>query len=146
MAGIINVDEGLIMHGGRVTYQNSQVWLMEDTILSNILIGRPLNKERLKMVYEVTELDEELKLFLFKERTKLIENLYLSEVQKRKIILARTLYTEAHIFLLDSPFREMPLEVSSRIMANIKIYFPHETFIVSTIYPNLAAFDKTLVF
>lgn len=54
------------MHGGRITYQNSQIWLMEDSIQANVLIGRPFDKERLKLVYDVSGLSEELELFLFK--------------------------------------------------------------------------------
>lgn len=51
IAGIINYDSGLIMYGGRMTYQNSQIWLMEDSIQANVLIGRPFNRDRLKLVY-----------------------------------------------------------------------------------------------
>ena len=105
LSGIINCDAGLIMHGGRMTYQNSQIWLMEDSIQANVLIGRPFNKDRLKLVYEVSGLNEELELLLFKERTKVNQLLQLTEGQKRKIMLARTLYTEADIYLLDFPFK-----------------------------------------
>jgi ABC-type transport system involved in cytochrome bd biosynthesis fused ATPase/permease subunit len=61
-------------------------------------------------------------------------------------MLARTLYTEADIFLLDDPFKGIPFETAHRILKNIRIYFNDQTFIINTQYPNCPSFDKTIIF
>ena len=61
-------------------------------------------------------------------------------------MLARTLYTEADIYLLDLPFSGLTFETANNIMKRIKIHYLEQTFVVCTMFPDINSFDKMLIF
>lgn len=58
----------------------------------------------LEKVYDITQLGMELRGFIKKDNTIMSEVNYFTEGQKRRIAIARAIYGQPDILLLDDPF------------------------------------------
>ena len=69
-----------------------------------MIFGRKVDEERYQKVLLITELDEDIKSFPDKDVTIVGEKgIMLSGGQKSRISLARALYSDCDIYLLDDP-------------------------------------------
>ena len=89
---------------GRLTYTDQESWIFGDTIRQNILFGESFDEDRYNRTIELCALPQDLKqlprgdLFVIGER-----GISLSGGQKARISLARAIYRQADIYLLDDP-------------------------------------------
>ncbi|XP_042496376.1 ABC transporter C family member 3-like [Macadamia integrifolia] len=96
---------GAIMLNGTKAYVAQSPWIQSGKIVENILFGKEMDKERYKMVLEACSLEKDLELFAFGDQTIIGERgINLSGGQKQRIQIARALYHDADIYLLDDPF------------------------------------------
>ncbi|KAJ3303599.1 hypothetical protein HDV03_003676 [Kappamyces sp. JEL0829] len=87
-----------------VAYVSQTVWLMNDTIRSNILFGEPYDEERYYRVLEGCALLHDLETLQYGDLTQIGEKgVNLSGGQKQRVSLARASYSSASIVLLDDP-------------------------------------------
>ncbi|XP_043712376.1 ABC transporter C family member 3-like [Telopea speciosissima] len=96
---------GAIKLNGTKAYVAQSPWLQSGKIEDNILFGKEMNKERYDMILEACSLKKDLELFTFGDQTIIGERgINLSGGQKQRIQIARALYHDADIYLLDDPF------------------------------------------
>ncbi|CAG2118899.1 unnamed protein product, partial [Medioppia subpectinata] len=82
----------------------------------NILFGREYDERRYKDVVRVAALERDLKIFPFGDRTLVGEKgVSLSGGQKARITLARSLYKNADICLMDDPLSAVDAAVAEHI-------------------------------
>jgi len=87
---------------GGVAYAAQESWVQNETIRNNILFGSPYNEERYKEVIYQCGLARDLSLFDAGDNTEVGEKgLTLSGGQKARITLARAIYSQAQILILD---------------------------------------------
>ena len=87
---------------GGIAYAAQESWVQNETIRDNILFGSPFDEERYKKVIYQCGLTRDLSLFEAGDRTEVGEKgLTLSGGQKARITLARAVYSNAEILLLD---------------------------------------------
>jgi ABC-type multidrug transport system fused ATPase/permease subunit len=73
--------------------------------MDNILFGLPMNRERYKEVIRVCCLEKDLEMLEFGDNTEIGERgINLSGGQKQRIQLARAVYQDCDVYLLDNIF------------------------------------------
>lgn len=86
------------------------------TLQDNILFGKTLNQELYDDVMYACDLQTDLKTFPAGDRTEIGENgVNLSGGQKQRISLARAVYSEADIYLLDDPLSAVDYRTEENI-------------------------------
>ncbi|XP_042487805.1 ABC transporter C family member 3-like [Macadamia integrifolia] len=96
---------GVIRLNGTKAYVAQSPWIQSGKIVDNILFGKQMDKERYEMILEACSLKKDLELCSFGDQTIIGERgINLSGGQKQRIQIARALYHDADIYLLDDPF------------------------------------------
>ncbi|XP_043704659.1 ABC transporter C family member 3-like isoform X1 [Telopea speciosissima] len=96
---------GSIKLNGTKAYVAQVPWIQSGKIVDNILFGKEMDKEKYEMILEACSLKKDLELFAFGDQTIIGERgINLSGGQKQRIQIARALYYDADIYLLDDPF------------------------------------------
>ncbi|CAG2100360.1 unnamed protein product [Medioppia subpectinata] len=107
---------GSIHMNGTVSYAAQEPWSFNNSVRNNILFGREYDERRYKDVVRVAALERDLKIFPFGDRTLVGEKgVSLSGGQKARITLARSLYRNADIFLMDDPLSAVDAAVAEHI-------------------------------
>ncbi|CAI9114291.1 OLC1v1014977C1 [Oldenlandia corymbosa var. corymbosa] len=90
---------------GSVAYVSQASWIQSGTIRENILYGKPMNKVKYDEAIRVTALDKDIESFDYGDLTEIGQRgVNMSGGQKQRIQLARAVYSDADIYLLDDPF------------------------------------------
>ncbi|KAJ7916159.1 multidrug resistance-associated ABC transporter [Mycena leptocephala] len=88
--------------GRGVSYVAQESWVLNDTIKNNILFNAPMDAQRYKKVLYQCCLERDLELFDAGDETEVGEKgLTLSGGQKARVTLARAIYTDSQVILLD---------------------------------------------
>ncbi|KAF5947197.1 hypothetical protein HYC85_013154 [Camellia sinensis] len=96
---------GIVQVHGKVAYVSQTAWIQTGTIQENILFGSNTEKHRYQEVLEKCSLIKDLELLPFGDCTIIGERgINLSGGQKQRVQLARALYQDADVYLLDDPF------------------------------------------
>ncbi|CAK4777883.1 unnamed protein product [Aphanomyces euteiches] len=107
---------GNIFVGGRIAYFSQQSWIQNLTIRENILFGKPYDREKYNRVIEACALPKDLSLFAAGDRAEIGQKgINLSGGQKARVCLARACYSDADIFILDSPLSAVDAIVQNEI-------------------------------
>ncbi|KAE9537850.1 hypothetical protein AGLY_005822 [Aphis glycines] len=108
--------KGSISLRGVVSYASQEPWLFAGSVKQNILFGSPMDKKRYDKVIEVCALKLDLEQFPHGDRTIVGEKgISLSGGQKSRINLARAIYKQADIYLLDDPLSAVDTEVGKHL-------------------------------
>ena len=91
-------------------------WIQNSNIQENILFGSPMNNKRYKNVLRVCSLEKDLEILEHGDQTEIGERgLNLSGGQKQRIQLARAVYQDRDIYLLDDIFSAVDAQTGSEI-------------------------------
>ncbi|RHY85045.1 hypothetical protein DYB26_000706 [Aphanomyces astaci] len=116
LLGEMDKFNGSIFVGGRVAYYSQQAWIQNMTIRDNILFGHPYDRVKYNNVLAACALSKDLTLFPAGDRTEIGQKgVNLSGGQKARISLARVCYSDADIFILDSPLSAVDAIVQNEI-------------------------------
>lgn len=106
-----------LKRGVSVSYASQESWILSESFRSNILFGRPFNGDRYKAVIEACSLEEDLKRFPQGDETCIgPRGVSLSGGQKARLNLARAVYSEADVYLLDDPLSAVDTRVAQHIV------------------------------
>ncbi|XP_062178955.1 ABC transporter C family member 8-like isoform X2 [Phragmites australis] len=90
---------------GSVAYVSQNSWIQSGTVRDNILFGKPYNKELYEKAIKACALDKDIENFDHGDLTEIGQRgLNMSGGQKQRIQLARAVYNDAEVYLLDDPF------------------------------------------
>ncbi|NXX28875.1 MRP7 protein, partial [Nicator chloris] len=116
----------LIKQGGRVYVYDleqgfglatQEPWIQFTTVRENILFGREYDARLYEEVLEACALSEDLNILPAGDQTEVGENgVTLSGGQKARIALARAIYQEKELYLLDDPLAAVDADVANHIM------------------------------
>ncbi|XP_050359934.1 ATP-binding cassette sub-family C member 4-like isoform X2 [Nymphalis io] len=97
---------------GEVSFASQEPWLFPATVRENILFGLPYDSAKYKRVCKVCTLEKDFKQFPYGDMTLVGERgVSLSGGQRARINLARAVYREADIYLLDDPLSAVDANV-----------------------------------
>ncbi|KAJ7745476.1 P-loop containing nucleoside triphosphate hydrolase protein [Mycena maculata] len=100
-----------------VAYAAQESWVLNDTIRNNILFNAPTDEERYKKVLYQCCLERDLELFDAGDETEVGEKgLTLSGGQKARVTLARAIYADAKIILLDDVLAALDVHTAKWIV------------------------------
>nr|CAD7403869.1 unnamed protein product [Timema cristinae] len=121
MLGELSVTSGSCVVNGKISYACQEPWVFGSTIRQNIVFGSTFNKTRYD---EVLRRD----LTLVGERGS-----SLSGGQKARVNLARAVYNDADVYLLDDPLSAVDTHVGKHLFDEcINSYLKHKTRILVT--------------
>lgn len=101
---------------GSAAYVPQSAWIQSGNIEENILFGNPMDKPKYKSVLHACSLKKDLELFSHGDQTIIGDRgINLSGGQKQRIQLARALYQDADIYLLDDPFSAVDAHTGSEL-------------------------------
>jgi ABC-type multidrug transport system fused ATPase/permease subunit len=107
---------GTVRVVGSTAYVAQSAWIQSGTVEDNIRFGSPMDHDRYSSVLEACALKKDLELFAFGDQTEIGERgINLSGGQKQRIQLARALYQNSSIYLLDDPFSAVDAHTGSHI-------------------------------
>ncbi|CAG9318093.1 unnamed protein product [Blepharisma stoltei] len=139
---------GQVKINGKASYSAQDPWILSGTIKANIIMDKEYIEELYKNVIKMCMLEIDLDNFANKDETIVGDNgITLSGGQKARISLARILYANRDVILLDDPLSAVDSEVSSFIFKNcIKDYLKNKTVILVTHQIHLISeADKLLI-
>jgi ATP-binding cassette subfamily C (CFTR/MRP) protein 4 len=116
MLSELPVASGRCELNGKFSFTSQEAWLFPGTVRQNILVGKELNLSKYNAVLDACALEDDLVQFPHGDTTIVGERgVSLSGGQKARINLARALYQEADIYLLDDPLSAVDTHVSRHI-------------------------------
>ncbi|CAF1481648.1 unnamed protein product [Rotaria sordida] len=111
------IDGQLNTNNSSFSFAAQSPWIFEDTLRNNILLNRPFDQQRYRNVIYACCLDDDISVFGSSGDLIMIgENgLNLSGGQKARVSLARALYADVDIYLLDDPLSAVDRKVAKQI-------------------------------
>ena len=114
--GELPLHRGSVSYHGKIAYVPQIPWVFSGTIRENILFGLPFNEERFQEVVHICELTKDLTHFTSGDLTEIGQRgVTLSGGQKARVGLARAVYSDADIYLLDDPLSAVDTKVGRRL-------------------------------
>ncbi|XP_063924447.1 ATP-binding cassette sub-family C member 4-like [Zophobas morio] len=108
--------KGSIAVGGKISYASQEAWIFSASIKQNILFGEEEDEKKYLRVIRACALERDLSLFANGDQTLVGERgVMLSGGQKSRINLARAVYRDADIYLLDDPLAAVDASVAQHI-------------------------------
>ncbi|KAM0845289.1 hypothetical protein ACQ4PT_056460 [Festuca glaucescens] len=105
---------GQVRISGTAAYVPQTAWIQSGNIEENVLFGTPMDRPRYKRVLEACSLKKDLQLLQYGDQTVIGDRgINLSGGQKQRVQLARALYQDADIYLLDDPFSAVDAHTGS---------------------------------
>ena len=114
------VIEAPISISGDIAYSQQIPWIQNKTIRDNILFGSALDKIKYMDILKICELERDLDILPSGDLTEIGEKgINLSGGQKARISLARAVYADKDIYLLDDPISALDAGVRKKIFQNV---------------------------
>ncbi|XP_063833055.1 ATP-binding cassette subfamily C member 4 [Ostrinia nubilalis] len=125
---------GKIYLSGPLSYASQEPWLFVATVRQNILFGLPYNSKKYKEVVRVCALQKDFQQFPHGDQTLVGERgASLSGGQRARINLARAVYRQAEVYLLDDPLSAVDAHVGRQLFDEcIGGYLRHTTRVLVT--------------
>ncbi|XP_043841698.1 ATP-binding cassette sub-family C member 2 [Dromiciops gliroides] len=120
MLGEMEPIHGHINIKGSVGYVPQQSWIQNGTVRDNILFGSPLDEKRYQQVLEACALLPDLKVLPGGDLAEIGEKgINLSGGQKQRVSLARAVYSNSDIYILDDPLSAVDAHVGKHLFNKV---------------------------
>uniref|UniRef100_H3CYA8 Cystic fibrosis transmembrane conductance regulator n=1 Tax=Tetraodon nigroviridis TaxID=99883 RepID=H3CYA8_TETNG len=114
--GELPKEKGVLTVSGELSYASQQPWVYPGTIRSNILFGKKMEPQKYDRVIKACALKRDLELLPDGDLTLIGDRgATLSGGQKARVNLARAVYQDADIYLLDDPLSAVDAEVGRHL-------------------------------
>jgi ABC-type multidrug transport system fused ATPase/permease subunit len=111
---------GHVLLNGSLGYVPQQAWIQNMTVRENILFGTPFNQERYDHVVESCALLPDLAVLQAGDQTEIGEKgINLSGGQKARVSMARAVYQNHDIYLLDDPLSAVDSHVARHLFTKV---------------------------
>ena len=105
---------------GSLSYVPQQGWMQNNTLKNNILFGKEYNREFYEKVLDACALKPDLAILPGADETEIGEKgINLSGGQKQRIAMARALYNDGDIYLMDDPLSAVDAHVGKHMFKEV---------------------------
>ncbi|XP_048799491.1 multidrug resistance-associated protein 1-like isoform X1 [Lagopus muta] len=112
--------EGTVHRRGSVAYVAQQAWIQNGSLQENILFGTDLNRSYYELVLESCALLPDLEQLPNGDQTEIGERgVNISGGQKQRVSLARAVYSNADLYLLDDPLSAVDVHVGKHLFEKL---------------------------
>ncbi|CAF4578087.1 unnamed protein product [Rotaria sp. Silwood2] len=134
LTGEITYFDGKVRLYGSFCYVPQESWIFSSSVKNNILFGKKYNSKLFQRVARATALDTDFVQLSHGENTLVgDQGVMLSGGQKARVNIARALYRDADIYLLDDPLSAVDAKVSKHLFdKSIKHYLRDKIRILVT--------------
>ena len=116
LLGELPVFSGEVSCIGKIAYVSQTPWVYSGTVRENIIFGVPFNEEKYNKVIEVCDLEKDFQSFPKRDLTEIGQRgVILSGGQRARVSLARAIYSDADIYLLDDPLSAVDAKVGKHL-------------------------------
>lgn len=117
-----------------IAFVQQQPWIQNKTIKDNILFGLPYDEERFKATIRACQLKRDLEILPGGDQTEIGEKgINLSGGQKARVSLARAVYSNRDLILMDDPISALDANVKKKIFKHVFMQeFKHKTRVLVT--------------
>ncbi|CAH1794809.1 unnamed protein product, partial [Owenia fusiformis] len=120
MLGEMEKNNGKVNVKGSVAYVPQQAWIQNCTLKDNILFGAETNQDSYDKIIEACALTQDLQMLPGGDQTEIGEKgINLSGGQKQRVSLARAVYSDNDIYLLDDPLSAVDSHVGKHIFEKV---------------------------
>ena len=132
--GEMKLQRGGLKVNGSLALVSQQAWIFNATLRDNILMGSPMQEAWYHQVVEACALAPDLKSMAEGDMTEIGERgVTLSGGQKQRVNLARALYADMDIYLLDDPLSAVDAKVGQHIFNKyVQVMLRHKTVLLVT--------------
>ena len=103
-----------------IAYVPQQVWIQNLTLKNNILFNNSVNNMEYDRIIEACALKTDLEILPAGDNTEIGESgINLSGGQKQRIGIARAVYSNADLYLLDDPLSAVDAHVGKQLFENV---------------------------
>uniref|UniRef100_A0A3Q3IG20 Multidrug resistance-associated protein 1 n=1 Tax=Monopterus albus TaxID=43700 RepID=A0A3Q3IG20_MONAL len=112
--------EGTVAVKGSVAYVPQQAWIQNSTLKDNIIFGQERREAWYQSVVEACALQPDLEILPAGDKTEIGEKgVNLSGGQKQRVSLARAVYCDRAVYLLDDPLSAVDAHVGKHIFDQV---------------------------
>ncbi len=145
IAGEAEVSVGTVKLGGRVVYLPHEPWIVSDTLLRNVVMSEEFSPTKYRTAVALCQLAEDIRQLKDGEQTVIgSRGATLSGGQKQRIALARAIYAEPDILLLDDCLSQLDPQVAATVFDSVIMkHLSAKTRVFATNNPSwLAKLDR----
>ncbi|XP_050718619.1 ATP-binding cassette sub-family C member 5-like isoform X19 [Eriocheir sinensis] len=114
--GHMRLKSGQVDLQGTCGYVGQQAWVLNATLRDNILLDEPFDAKRYYRVIHSCSLTQDIEVMPAGDMTEIGERgINLSGGQKQRVSLARALYADREVYLLDDPLSAVDANVGSHL-------------------------------
>lgn len=118
--GEMEKQSGRVNVNGNIAYVAQQAWIQNATLEDNILFNNKKDEDRYSSCVRACALQSDLDMLPGGDQTEIGEKgINLSGGQKQRVSLARAVYSDADIYLLDDPLSAVDSHVGKHIFENV---------------------------
>ncbi|KAF9423739.1 hypothetical protein BGZ76_003621, partial [Entomortierella beljakovae] len=111
---------GTVSVYGELAYVPQQAWIINATIKDNILLGKSFDQDKYNRIVYACGLKPDFEMLSAGDQTEIGERgINLSGGQKQRVSLARAVYQDADIYLLDDPLSAVDAHVDQHLWENV---------------------------
>ena len=116
LLGEMHREAGRVSVKGAVAYVSQAAWIPNDSLKNVILFGSPMEQARYQSIIDSCGLRRDVEILESGDETEIGENaVTLSGGQKQRVNLARAVYEDADVYVLDDPLSALDSDVGARV-------------------------------
>ncbi|XP_032743536.1 multidrug resistance-associated protein 9 isoform X3 [Rattus rattus] len=116
LLGQMQLQKGVVAVSGPLAYVSQQAWIFHGNVRENILFGEKYNHQRYQHTVHVCGLQKDLNSLPYGDLTEIGERgVNLSGGQRQRISLARAVYANRQLYLLDDPLSAVDAHVGKHV-------------------------------
>ena len=153
--GELPVFSGQVSCIGKMAYVSQTPWVYSGTVRENIVFGMPFVEEKYNKIIEVCDLGKDLASFPKYDQTEIGQRgVILSGGQRARVSLARAIYSDADIYLLDDPLSAVDAKVGKHLfdrcikeflVGRVRILVTHQLQFLQRV-DNIAVLQNGFIF
>jgi ATP-binding cassette subfamily C (CFTR/MRP) protein 1 len=119
LIGDMKKTSGEVFLNGSVAYCQQQAWIMNSSLQENIIFGQHYDEKKFEQVLRDCSLERDISILQGGSSAEIGENgINLSGGQKQRLSIARAVYSDSDIYLLDDPLSAVDAHVGKALFEN----------------------------